>query len=217
MARAGHAARRLCRVRSARIGCVRSAAGPAAVRRAGRQGRAAHRDGAERHRHDSIKHSPQLPRIPCSLHATESRTRRRDVSSRTASGLPLSPGLRAPACCRIEPGRGADPVPVPTPPWAPEEAAVRASFRLCSSTAPADDIRIDASLHPNKRPRPTQKTSDRRADTMGSGVVARSGGMGSAAERVLNQLHPGLPEPLVLDVLAQAAIPRARVQDAKEA
>ena len=209
MARAGHAARRLSRVRSARIGCVRSAAGLAAVRRA------AHRDGAGRHRHDSIKHSPQLPRIPCSLHATESRTRRRNVSSRTASGL--SPGLRAPACCRIEPGRGADPVPVPTPPWAPEEAALRASFRLCSSTAPADDIRIDASLHPNKRPRPTQKTSDRRADTMGSGVVARSGGMGSAAERVLNQLHPGLPEPLVLDVLAQAAIPRARVQDAKEA
>ena len=66
-------------------------------------------------------------------------------------------------------------------------------------------------------PRPNQKTSDRCADTMGSGVVARSGGMGSAAERVLNQLHPGLPEPLVLDVLAQAAIPRARVQDAKEA
>ena len=97
-------------------------------------------------------------------------------------------------------------MPVPTPPWAPEEAALRASFRLCSSTAPADDIRIDASLHPNKRPRPTQKTSDRRAETMGSGVVARSGGMGSAAERVLNQLHPGLPEPLVLDVLAQAAI-----------
>ena len=46
---------------------------------------------------------------------------------------------------------------------------------------------------------------------------SNAGGMGSAAERVLNQLHPGLPEPLVLDVLAQAAIPRARVQDAKEA
>ena len=98
----------------------------------------------------------------------KSRRRRRNVSSRTASGL--SPGLRAPACCRIEPGLVGDPVPVPCPPWAPEEAALRASFRLCSSTAPADDIRIDASLHPNNRPRPTQKSSDRRADEMGLSV-----------------------------------------------